>query len=276
MKLIRELHESFKEDCKLIIFCDGKILYDQSENTYSFAPKDLNLKNLIKPFLSIALIDGCYFYAVNVNKDENILGLFMNPESINFVDLRQIIGFLDQSSFLLASRASILQTWITSSSFCSICGKSNLFNDMEGAFECKCNSSPKYPTIAPCIITLIHDEDQILLGRSKFFPPNMYSTLAGFIEAGENAEEALIREVKEEVNVNVSDIKYYSSQSWPFPAQLMLGYFCKYKSGKIELNDKELEDARWFNINELPIIPPDASISGQLIRSYIEDRLKLL
>ena len=276
MKFIRELHESFKEDCKLIIFCDGKILYDQSENTYSFAPKDLNLKNLIKPFLSIALIDGCYFYAVNVNKDENIIGLFMNPESINFVDLRQIIGFLDQSSFLLASRASILQTWITSSSFCSICGKSNLFNDMEGAFECKCNSSPKYPTIAPCIITLIHDEDQILLGRSKFFPPNMYSTLAGFIEAGENAEEALIREVKEEVNVNVSDIKYYSSQSWPFPAQLMLGYFCKYKSGKIELNDKELEDARWFNINELPIIPPDASISGQLIRSYIEDRLKLL
>ena len=233
MKLIRELHESFKENSKLIIFCDSKILYDQSENTYSFPPKDLNLKNLTKPFLSIALIDGCYFYAVKVNKDENILGLFMNPESINFVDLRQIIGFLDQSSFLLASRASILQTWITSSSFCSICGKSNLFNDMEGAFECKCNSSPKYPTIAPCIITLIHDEDQILLGRSKFFPPNMYSTLAGFIEAGENAEEALIREVKEEVNVNVSDIKYYSSQSWPFPAQLMLGYFCKYKSGKI-------------------------------------------
>lgn len=275
MKLIRELHKSFKEDSMLIIFCDSKILYDQSENTYSFASKDLNLKNLTKPLLSIAVIDGCYFYVVNVSKDENILGLFMNPESINFVDLRQILGFLDQSSFLLASRASILQTWITSSSFCSICGKSNLYNDKEGAFECKCNSSPKYPSISPCIITLIHDEDQILLGRSKFFPPNMYSTLAGFIEAGENAEEALIREVKEEVNVNVSDIKYYSSQSWPFPAQLMLGYFCKYKSGKIELNDKELEDARWFNINELPIIPPDASISGQLIRSYIEDRLKL-
>ncbi|MDC0029502.1 NAD(+) diphosphatase [Pseudomonadota bacterium] len=275
MKLIRELHESFKEDSRLIIFCDSKILYDQSENTYSFAPKDLNLKNQTKPFLSIALIDDCYFYVLNVNKDENILGLFIDPKSINFVDLRQILGFLDQSSFLLASRASILHTWITSNGFCSICGKSNLYNDKEGAFECKCNPSPKYPTISPCIITLIHDEDQILLGRSKFFPPNMYSTLAGFIEAGENAEEALIREVKEEVNVDVSDIKYYSSQSWPFPAQLMLGYFCKYKSGKIVLNDNELEDARWFNVNELPIIPPDASISGQLIRSYIEGRLKL-
>ena len=69
MKLIRELHESFKEDSKFIIFCDSKILYDQSENNYSFAPKDLNLKNHTKPYLSIALIDDCYFYVLNVNKD---------------------------------------------------------------------------------------------------------------------------------------------------------------------------------------------------------------
>ena len=275
MKLIRELHESFKKDSLIIIFCDNKILYDQSENTYTFKAKDLNLKNQTEPFLSIALVDNCYFYTLNVNHDDDILGLFMDPESINFIDLRQILGFLDQSSFLLASRALILQTWISNNNFCSICGKNNSFNKKEGAFECSCNSVPKYPAISPCIITLIHDEDQILLGRSKFFPLNMYSTLAGFIEAGESAEEALIREVKEEVNVNVSDINYFSSQSWPFPSQLMLGYYCKYKSGNIALNDNELEDARWFNINELPIIPPDASISGQLIRSYIEDRLKL-
>tara|TARA_B100001113_G_scaffold48178_1_gene34682 strand:+ start:247 stop:1074 length:828 start_codon:yes stop_codon:yes gene_type:complete len=274
MKLIREVHKSIKDHSKIIIFCEDKILYDQSENTYSFAPKDLNLNNQTEPLLSIAIIDNCHFYVVNVNKDEEVLGLFMDPESINYVDLRQILGFLDPTSFLLASRASILKTWISSNGFCSICGKGNLYNDKEGAFECMCSSIPKYPTISPCIITLIHDADQILLGRSKFFPPNMYSTLAGFIEAGENAEEALIREVKEEVNVNVSEIEYHSSQSWPFPAQLMLGYFCKYKSGNIVLNDNELEDARWFNINELPIIPPDASISGQLIRSYTEGRLK--
>ena len=103
----------------------------------------------------------------------------------------------------------------------------------------------------------------------------MYSTLAGFIEAGENAEEALVREVKEEVNVAVSNITYHSSQSWPFPSQLMLGYMCKYDTGEIVLNDAELEDAKWFSITDLPDIPPDASISGQLIRSYIEDHLKL-
>mgnify|MGYP003308680147 CR=1 FL=1 len=210
-----------------------------------------------------------------INEDENIFGLYMDPDSINFVDLRQILGVLDQSSFLLASRASILNTWVSNNIFCSVCGNDHLFNAAEGAFECSCNNSPKYPSISPCIITLIHDEDKILLGRSKFFPPNMYSTLAGFIEAGESAEQALAREVKEEVNVDVTDITYYSSQSWPFPAQLMLGYLCKYKSGDIFLNDEELEDARWFNINELPIIPPQASISGQLIRSYIEGHLKL-
>ena len=275
MKLIRELHETIKEDSKLIIFCDNKILYDQAKNTYSFAIKDLNLSDQLGPYLAIALIDNCFIYVLNIDEDQNILGLFMDPDVIHFVELRQMLGILDQSSFLLLSRATILKSWLSANVFCSICGNQNSFNKKEGAFECSCNAAPKYPTISPCIITLIYDEDNILLGRSKFFPPNMYSTLAGFIEAGENAEEALIREVKEEVNVEITNIKYFSSQSWPFPAQLMLGYFCQYKKGEIILNDAELEDARWFDIKELPIIPPDASISGQLIRSYIEGRLKL-
>lgn len=275
MKLIRELHETIKEDSELIIFCDNKILYDQAKNTYSFAIKDLNLSDQLGPYLAIALIDNCFVYVLNIDEDQNILGLFMDPDVIHFVELRQMLGILDQSSFLLLSRATILKSWLSANVFCSICGNQNSFNKKEGAFECSCNAAPKYPTISPCIITLIYDEDNILLGRSKFFPPNMYSTLAGFIEAGENAEEALIREVKEEVNVEITNIKYFSSQSWPFPAQLMLGYFCQYKKGEIILNDAELEDARWFDIKELPIIPPDASISGQLIRSYIEGRLKL-
>ena len=199
----------------------------------------------------------------------------MDPDVVLFVDLRQMLGILDQPSFLTLSRATILKAWLANNGFCSICGNQNSFNEKEGAFECSCNSVPKYPTLSPCIITLIHDEDNILLGRSTFFPANMYSTLAGFIEAGENAEQALVREVKEEVNVEVSEILYQSSQSWPFPSQLMLGYTCKYVSGEIILNDLELEEARWFDIDDLPIIPPSTSISGQLIRSYIEGRSML-
>ena len=275
MKLTRELHEKLNEDSKLIIFCDNKILYDHKENTYSFERKDLNPIQQSGPYLCIAEVSGHFIYALEIDPQDEILGIFMDPKSIDFVDLRNILGFLDKESFLLLSRASILKLWKNQNIYCSICGSKNTFNLAEGAFECSCNQLPKYPTISPCIITLIHDDDKILLGRSKYFPQNMYSTLAGFIEAGESAEEALVREVKEEVNVAVSNIRYHSSQSWPFPSQLMLGYMCKYDAGKIVLNDAELEDAKWFSIDDLPAIPPNASISGQLIRSYIEDHLKL-
>ena len=114
-----------------------------------------------------------------------------------------------------------------------------------------------------------------MLARNKFFPENWYSTLAGFIEAGETAEEALRREVLEEVNVSVKNITYFGSQPWPFPSQLMLGYFCEYESGEIKIEEAELEDAKWFKIDDLPNVPPKLSISGELISNYLEDRSKL-
>ena len=277
MEPIRQLHDNFQPQSKLIIFCDGKILYDHDKKTYCFEPKDLNTLDSYSPFLSIAkdtLLDE-YYYSIEIAPNTDILGIFMDPAKIEFTDFRTTLSFIDPSDFKLISRASILINWKAANQFCSTCGNKTLFNSKEGAPDCECLAPPRYPIISPCIITLIHDKDRILLGRSKFFPPNMFSTLAGFIEAGENAEEALVREVMEEVNVKVSDIKYYGSQSWPFPSQLMLGYFCKYVEGEIKLNDAELEEARWFHLDDLPMIPPDSSISGQLIRSYISDRLKL-
>ena len=277
MEPIRQLHDNFKPQSKLIIFCDGKILYDHDKKTYCFEPKDLNTLDSYSPFLSIAkdtLLDE-YYYSIEIAPNTDILGIFMDPAKIEFTDFRTTLSFIDPSDFKLISRASILINWKAANQFCSTCGNKTLFNSKEGAPDCECLAPPRYPIISPCIITLIHDKDRILLGRSKFFPPNMFSTLAGFIEAGENAEEALVREVMEEVNVKVSDIKYYGSQSWPFPSQLMLGYFCKYVEGEIKLNDAELEEARWFHLDDLPMIPPDSSISGQLIRSYISDHLKL-
>jgi NAD+ diphosphatase len=277
MEPIRQLHDNFQPQSKLIIFCDGKILYDHDKKTYCFEPKDLNTLDSYSPFLSIAkdtLLDE-YYYSIEIAPNTDILGIFMDPAKIEFTDFRTTLSFIDPSDFKLISRASILVNWKAANQFCSTCGNKTLFNSKEGAPDCECLAPPRYPIISPCIITLIHDEDRILLGRSKFFPPNMFSTLAGFIEAGENAEEALVREVMEEVNVKVSEIKYYGSQSWPFPSQLMLGYFCKYVEGEIKLNDAELEEARWFHLDDLPMIPPDSSISGQLIRSYISDHLKL-
>ena len=158
--------------------------------------------------------------------------------------------------------------------FCSRCSGKLTFKENEGGFVRPCNNEFIYPRISPCIITLITKKDKILLARNKLFPEKLYSTLAGFIEVGETAEEALIREVLEEVNIKVKNIKYFGSQSWPFPCQLMLGYHCEYESGDIKVNTDELTDAQWFDIGNLPNIPPKISISGRLIASYLEGHLK--
>ena len=278
MELIRQLHDTFKPLAKIILFCDGMILYDHELKTYCFDIKNLDSLDKYFPYLCIGQnnVTGEHYYVINVEPTEQVLGIFMDPLKIEFIDIRLTLSFIPLDQFQLLSRAAVLNKWRLANGHCSSCGLKTSFNTLEGAPDCDCSAAPAYPIISPCIITLIHDGNRVLLGRSKFFPPNMFSTLAGFIEAGENAEQALAREVMEEVNITVSNIEYYGSQSWPFPSQLMLGYFCTYESGEIILNDEELEEARWFEIDKLPIIPPDTSISGQLIRSYISGRSKLL
>jgi NAD+ diphosphatase len=109
----------------------------------------------------------------------------------------------------------------------------------------------------------------LLLARNANFPLPMFSTLAGFIEVGESVEECLHREVKEEVGVDVSEIRYFGSQPWPFPNQLMLGFFAEYSGGDIVCEDEEIAEARWFSPTDLPMIPPAHSIAGQLIRHHV-------
>lgn len=126
-----------------------------------------------------------------------------------------------------------------------------------------------YPRIAPCVIVLVTRGEELLLARNANFPQPMYSTLAGFIEAGETAEATLAREVREEVGVEITNLRYFRSQSWPFPNQLMLGFFADYASGEIVCDGSEIADAGWFHYSDLPMTPPVASISGQLIQHYV-------
>jgi NAD+ diphosphatase len=135
-----------------------------------------------------------------------------------------------------------------------------------------CNAQPVYPRISPCVITLVHKKEEILLAHNVNFPDNFFSTLAGFIEPGESVENALKREVHEEVGVNVKNIKYFGSQAWPFPSQLMLGYYAEFDSGEIVPDKEEIDIADWFKIDNLPNVPPyNISISGMLIENYIKN-----
>ena len=266
MKFVRQLKPKLSDDAEVMIFYQDKLLINNKNQRFIHPCKEFNLFFDINDLIAIALKDNKTLCSVDIAEN-----LFLDLDDYDFVDLRMILGSLDQESFSLIGRSKMINYWRRNSKYCGTCGKKTDFISSEEAFQCSCNNEFIYPKISPCIITLIHRGDEILLGRSKHFPKGMFSTLAGFIEPGESCEEALVREVKEEVGINVKNIKYFSSQNWPFPSQLMIGYFAEYDSGEIILEDEEIEEAYWFNLNKLPSIPPEGSISGLLIRSYIED-----
>ncbi len=186
-----------------------------------------------------------------------------------WLNLRSLIGRLEDERFNLWSRASQILTWHSSHKYCGRCGSSAIQHPTELAMVCPACSETTYPRISPCIIVLISRGDTILLARAAKFKKNMYSTLAGFIEPGESAETALQREIVEEVSIRVHNLSYFGSQSWPFPGQLMLGFFAEYESGEITVDGEEIIDAQWFHISSLPPIPGNQTIAGQLIRSYV-------
>ena len=153
--------------------------------------------------------------------------------------------------------------WHNTHKFCGFCGSKN--TSAEGGFVRICSNlscgKSHFPRTDPAIITLISSGDRVLLGRSPRFPEGMYSTLAGFVEPGESLEQALEREVFEEVGVRVENIRYFNSQPWPFPASLMLGFFAKAKHEDMRIDYNEIEDAQWFSIDQLRSLK-HPSISG--------------
>ena len=185
--------------------------------------------------------------------------------------LRNLLGRIPDSLFTVCSRSLQLSEWKRNNQFCGVCGTKMKMHETERAMFCKCNSALVYPKISPCIIVLVTKGEELLLAHNKNFPGTFYSTLAGFIEAGESAESAIHREIFEEVKVRVQNIKYFGSQSWPFPSQLMLGYHAEYLEGEITPDGEEIDLADWFHYKDLPNVPTgNISISGQLIESYIK------
>ncbi len=172
--------------------------------------------------------------------------------------------------FSILSRGKHLVNWLSSHRFCSQCGMAAEISTLEPFFFCAKCDERHYPRIAPCIIVLIEDGDRCLLAHNANFPDGYYSAIAGFIEAGETVEDCVQREVREETGIEISNIRYFSSQPWPFPQQLMLGFFADYKSGEIDVDGVELTDAQWFQYDKLPDHPPPFSLSGQLINAFIE------
>jgi len=161
--------------------------------------------------------------------------------------------------------------WERNSRFCSRCGEA--MDRLPGEWGKKCLGCGyvHYPHIHPCVIVLVRRGDEVLLTRKAEWPPGRYSLVAGFLDVGECLEEAVVREVLEETGVRVENVRYVGSQSWPFPSQLMAGFVADYAGGEVVVEEKELEDARWFPVSALPVLPPKRSIARYIIDTYVRD-----
>ncbi|RDE24129.1 NAD(+) diphosphatase [Motiliproteus coralliicola] len=175
----------------------------------------------------------------------------------------------------ILGRAAQLNSWYRNHRFCSRCGEPTRADLGDFSACCDRCGYHQYPRISPCIIVLVtrpgeHGEpEQCLLAHAAHFQTERYSTLAGFIEAGETAEQAVAREVMEEVGIEVKNIRYWQSQSWPFPHSLMLGFYAEYAGGEIQPDGVEIVKAAWFDAQSMPELPPKLAISTTLIEGFL-------
>jgi len=187
------------------------------------------------------------------------------PPGSSWENLRTLFSVLDDALFAIAGRALQIIDWDRTHQFCGRCGALTEPKADERVRVCPSCRLSAYPRVAPAIMALIRRGRKVLLGRGPHFPRGMYSALAGFAGPGESLEQCLAREVAEEVNVSVANIRYFASQPWPFPHSLMIAFTCDWTGGEIRPDPVEIEDAAWFDVFQLPKLPSKISIARALI-----------
>jgi NAD+ diphosphatase len=216
--------------------------------------------------LAIALPGGPPGVAVELAEDAVL------PAGTEAINLRKAWFTLGEAEFRRAGRAVQIVEWDRSHQFCGRCAAPTERIAGELARRCPRCRVPLYPRLSPAIIVLVERDGAALLGRNARFPGAMYSTLAGFVEAGETLEETVTREVREESGVEVRDVRYFGSQPWPFPDSLMIGFTATYAGGELRPDPAELSDAGWFTVDAVPEVPPRVSIARQLIDDWVRRR----
>lgn len=191
------------------------------------------------------------------------------PDGFRLEGLRAAYYGLSPDEFRAAGTARQKLEWYRSHRFCSRCGTATERHPQHEAMACPACGYLQFPRVAPAVIVLVQRGREALLGRSTRFPPGMYSTLAGFVEPGETLEDCVHREIREEVGVEVGELRYFGSQPHPFPHSLMVGFVAEWRSGDIRLDDDEIEDAGWFTPETLPELPHPMSIARALIEDFV-------
>ena len=208
--------------------------------------------------------DNTPLFAEEIGED------LLEPEGYKLNPLWNFLTGTELPIFYLVGRAKQVVEWSRQHVFCGACGSKTLESTTDRSKKCPSCNIPFYPRISPSIIVLVTKGEELLLAKNANAQGNFYSTLAGFVEPGESIEETVHREVFEEVGIKIKNLRYFSSQSWPFPNSLMLGFHAEYLDGKIKIQEEEIADARWFHYRDMPNKPAMMSISGWLIDDYLK------
>ena len=185
------------------------------------------------------------------------------------ISLRDAFMLLGDDAFALAGRGMQLLDWQHNHRYCGACATPTLRVDGEFALRCPQCELVAYPRLSPAVMVLVRRGDQLLLARSPRFPQGMHSALAGFVEPGETLEQCAVREVREEVGIEIDYLRYFGSQPWPFPDSLMVAFFADYAGGELCPDGEEIETAEWFSRDQLPVLPLAKSIAHRLIAAAL-------
>lgn len=252
--------ESFvNDDTRFFVFRDRDIFVKGGESLSRSDFFALRAKGTLE---SVFYEDG-YNYCGSILRENAVI-----DGDFSEMNLREYFSLHDEEGILLSSRAKGISQWRHSTRFCSFCGSKIEDSKTLSALYCPKCKKEIFPRIEPATITLVTRGNEVLLARHANRIQHLWACLSGFIEMGETAEQCVEREIMEEVGLKVKNIKYRASQSWSFPNQLMFAFTAEYESGEIKPQAGEIAEARWFSRDNLPDIPPKASVAYNLITSF--------
>ena len=262
LELLVQPPEDIPNESHWIVVRAGHVMVEAGAEALPFGPQPPAGGSSDRHFLGT--LDGHGVWAIDFDESEE------PPDWHELVHLRGLYGRLPEEQWVVAGRAEQIIQWDRTHRYCGRCGTETRHHTKDRARECPRCSQLAFPRLAPAVIMLIERDDEILLAHGRQFPRPFFSTLAGFVEAGESLEQTVHREVKEEVDIDVTDVSYFGSQPWPFPHSLMIGFTAKYAGGDIVIQEEEIVEAGWFRADNLPPYPTGRmSIAGWLIEDWL-------
>ena len=242
----------FKQDDLLVCLENDTINVPQNNQ--------LNI-DITEKFLFHKDEEGNFYLLEDIDSD-------LVPTGYSYHNMRELRQYHGQLIHKMASRGYQLYNWRRKHRFCGNCGHTFQAMKADRSLSCSNCGNLLFPQTSNAVITAILKEGKILLGHNKNFPDGLYSLIAGFVEMGESFEEAVHREIYEEVGIRVKNVRYFDNQEWPYPNSTMIGFFADYDSGEITVDGEEILDAGWYTPENFPILPGEVSIARRMIDHY--------